>query len=161
MDKSSNMQIMKRLLEIAKNPKGSIGDVLPFKEQYIFLSNILNVALNDYEKEFDEMFNTAVNQYKNTLANEGKGYGWFHSVDNLLYVSMQISQLKYIIYGEESASLRDYTFNEELKEGAYKDFIEQVDRTVLMTPEELKKHNEKINRLSLDILEEILKEEKL
>ena len=154
---SDNLQIIQRLLEIGKNPL--VISLVPkdFKEEHIFLANILNYALTNMEREFNENFKKAVAQYKGSLKEE-KGYGWFHNPENLVYENMYINQLKYIIYGERFVST--IKFKEELGKKAYLDLINQIDRTALMTPAQLKKHNAACNRIANDILKEILAEEK-
>ncbi len=156
----SNLKIVQRLLELAKNQPGYNEERPLFPKSYdteqIWLANVLNDSRNIMEREFKEEFQRVVAQYKMTLK-EGKGYGWFHSPEKLEWIKMQINQLKYVVYGEEY--IREIKFNDSLKNKAYKDFIEQIDRTVLMTPAQLKKHDAEINRISKEVMAEILKEE--
>lgn len=126
-----------------------------FKEEYIFLANVLNEALRRYEVDFSETFQKAVGNYKSTLA-QGKGYGWFHAPENLVWKNTRINQLKYAIYGDTFVHI--ITFNKQLGKEAYKDLIEQIDRTVLMTPEELEVYRKECNDLAAEILEELKNE---
>lgn len=50
----SNVKIIERLLELAKNPL--VYDVHPksYKEEYIFLSNVINDSCNIMEREFND-----------------------------------------------------------------------------------------------------------
>lgn len=90
------------------------------------------------------------------LEKDGK-YGWFHSPEKLEWIGMQINQLKYVVYGEEFT--RTLKFNKELGKDAYRDFICQVDRTVLMSDDELRAHNLELERISFEVANEILKQE--
>lgn len=158
---NSNLAIVKRLLELGKNQPGynekRPSFPRPYKEEQIWLSNILTDSLQNEEREFKEKFANIVNEYKRTLR-EKKTYGWFHGADSLEWSMVHINQLKYAIYGDVFE--RPLEFKQSLGNEAYKDFIEQIDRTVLMTPAQLKKHNQEINRISNDILKEILEEKK-
>lgn len=158
MQEDSNLHIVKRLAELAKNPLDYSVYPKPFRQEHIFLANWLNDALRQEEREFAEKFQRAVGKYKSTLS-EGKGYGWFHNDENLCWSFMTIQQLKYVIYGEKF-TLRQIKFNKALGNLAYKDLIEQIDRTALMTDEELKAHNEECNRIAEEVMMEILAEEK-
>ena len=158
--KNENLDIIKRLIEIAKNPLDYSTFPKPFKEEHIFLSNELSEALKYRQREFDEYFQKCVGNYKSTLENEGKGYGWFHSPEKLIWKHTYVNQLHYIIYGDRYTD-RELVFREELKTDAYKDLILQVSGIALMTDEELVIHNEKSNELVKSIMEEILAEEKL
>lgn len=157
----SNLNIIKRLLELGRNQMdGYTLFPRPYKEEQIWLANILSDSLRRKEADFAEVFRTAVGHYKSSLK-EGKGYGWFHGAEKLVWAKMQINQLMYAIYGDErfTATMQDLRFNEELGKDAYRDLICQIDRTVLMTPEELERHNEECNRMAMEILDEIKKEE--
>lgn len=156
---NSNLQIVQRLLELSKNRmEGYTLFPRPFKKEQIWLSNVLNDSLNLMEAEFNRKFQEIVGHYKSSLK-EGKGYGWFHSPEKLAWGRMQINQLSYAIYGDKFTH-KELEFKEELGNDAYREFICQIDRTVLMTPKELKEHNEQINRMAKEILDEILAEEK-
>jgi len=154
---NSNLQIIQRLLELGKNPYGTY-ELFPqgFKTEYMFLSNVLSDGLARMEWEFTEKFKTAVNSYKQSKKASGKKYGWFHSPENLVWCNTYINQIKYAIYGD--SFIHEIKFNPELKEKAYLDLINQIDRTALMTPYQLKKHNAECNRMSLEILEELTAE---
>ncbi len=156
MKDNSNLQIVKRLLELSKNQLDYSTFPKPFKEEYIWLSNLLNDALSVARKEFSEAFQKAVGDYKGSLA-EGKGYGWFHNSENLVWKQTKVKQIQYAIYGDEIGEIK---FNEELGNAAYKDLIMQIDRTVLMTEKELKLHNKEMSVVMKKIIDEILKEEK-
>lgn len=158
MKRVDNLKIVQRLVEICKNELQYDVYPKPFKEEHIFLSNELNYALVAREREFNETFKQCVGKYKSTLE-KNKKYGWFNSPENLIWKYMYINQLKYIIYGERYSD-KDLVFREELKEMAYLDLINQIDRTALMTEKELKEHQEKCNAMAMEILEELLKEEK-
>ncbi len=120
--KIENLQIIQRLLELGKNPLILTGD-LPgdFKKEHLFLCNILQYAVVNLEREFNDAFRHAVNVYKVNLSDPKHGYGFFHNAENLLYLNMQINQIKYAIYGEKFIHV--YKFNEDLKELAYKDLL--------------------------------------
>ncbi len=152
----SNLHIVQRLLELAKNQIEYNVYPKHYKEEHIFLSNMLSDSLRKHEDEFARKFQEAVGQYKGSLRD--KTYGWFHSPEKLVWLNMEINQLKYAIYGERF--VHELNFNEDLGNDAYRDFICQINRTVLMTPEELKIHNDEVNKLSMEILQEILAEEK-
>jgi len=158
---NSNLAIIQRLLELGKNQLGynekRPSFPRPYKEEQIWLSNILTDSLRNEEREFNEEFQKIVARYKMTFALK-KGYGWFQNAEKLEWLNTKINQLKYIIYGDVFE--RPIEFNPSLGNKAYKDFIEQIDRTVLMTPAQLKKHNQQINKISKDILKEILEEKK-
>ncbi len=158
-NKTDNLKIVERLLEIVKNELDYSHFPKPFKQEYMFLSNVLSDAKRKRENEFNEAFKEIVGQYKQTLAKEG--YGWFRAPEKLCWLRVYINQLDYAIYGgKDHYDQKELFFNEKLKEGAYLDFINQIDRTALMTSEELKIHNEECNRIGLEILNEILAEEK-
>ena len=158
MSENSNIQIVQRLLELAKNPLDYSASPKNFKQEHIFLSNVLNDSKARMEREFNEAFKEIVGQYKRTLK-EGKGYGWFHDPEKLEWKQNYINQVDYAIYGDKFTR-KQLKFNEKLKNKAYKDFIEQIDRTALMTPIQLKKHNEQCNKIAKEIMAEILAEEK-
>jgi hypothetical protein len=127
------------------------------KSEYIFLSNVINYALVNLEREFDDKFKYAVGNYKQSKKESKKKYGWFHGYENLLYIDMQINQLKYVIYGDKF--VRQLKWNEELGDAVYEDLIKQIDPTVLMTPKQLKDHNNRISKMAKEIMDEILAEE--
>lgn len=158
MNKTENLQILERLLKLAKN---SIEyNVMPqsYDKEYIFLPNILQYALVNLEREFNDRFQYCVNHYKMNLKEGKNKHGWFSSPEKLIWINMQINQLKFAIYGERHT--RELVFNEKLKEAAYLDLINQIDCTVLMTSKQLEKHNRECNKMAMDILNEILEEEK-
>jgi hypothetical protein len=155
MRSTENLKILSRLLEIAKNPLEYSLYPKPFKEEHIFLANHLNEARQRLEVEFNNAFKKAVGAYKSTLKEHG--FGYFHSPETLVYIRMQINQISYVVYGDY---VHEIKFNEDLGKAAYKDLIEQIDRTVLMTPAQLKKHTAECNRISKEIIDEILKEER-
>lgn len=157
----SNLEIVQRLLELSKNERCFSNDVysVDFKKEHIFLSNILNYALVNAEREFNEKFKMCVNQYKGNLKNSKDGFGWFHSPENLIYQNAYINQIKYAIYGDRFIHV--YSFKKELGKEAYKDLILQIDATVLMTPKELAAHQKRCNELAKEIIDEMLAEEKL
>jgi hypothetical protein len=153
----SNVHIVQRLLELAKNPLEYSTSPKHFKKEHMFLSNVLSDSLRKHEDEFAKAFKYAVGTYKSNLA-ENKEYGWFNDPSQLEFINTYINQLKYAIYGDQFE--RKLKFNNKLGKEAYKDFICQIDRTVLMTPKELEKHNKQVNKIAGDILAEILKESK-
>ena len=157
MEENSNLKIVQRLLELSKNTLDYSVHPQEFKKEYIFLANVLNDSLDRLRHEFADAFKQIVGQYKNSLK-EGKGYGWFHSPEKLEWIQTYINQLDYAVYGEKFT--RQLKFKSELKNKAYKNFIEQIDRTVLMTPTQLKKHNAQCNKIAKEIMDEILAEEK-
>ncbi len=159
MNKTENLQILERLLKLAKNSIAGDG-IMPnsYYKEYIFLSNILNHALVNLENKFNDQFKYCVSIYKMNLKDGKNKYGWFHDPEKLIWTNMQMNQLKFAIYGE--GHTKELIFNEDLKESAYLDLINQIDCTVLMTPKELEKHNKECNKIALDILSEILAEEK-
>lgn len=156
MKHNDNLSICHRLLDLSKNEL--VYNVYPgnFKSEYIFLANALNDSISRLEHEFDDAFKNAVGTYKASLR-EGKGYGWFHAPEKLCYIRMQINQLLYAVYGDQFC--HELVFREELGKMAYKDLIEQIDRTAIMTQSQLKSHNKKIEKISADIVKELLKEE--
>lgn len=156
MKNNSNPQIVVRLFELSKNKLAYNYYPKPFKKEYIWLSNILNDGLRQVEREFSDAFRKAIGEYKQTLEKEGKGFGWFHNAENLIWIRTQYNQLKYAIYGDV---WEDLVFRAELGNEAYKDLIMQIDRTVLMSPEELKHHEEEWASVPREILDELLKEE--
>lgn len=147
----TNIQIISRLIELAKNELTYSEYPRPHKQEYIFIANALNAAVREVEIEFERAFREAVSHYKQSLANNN-GRGWFHEPEKLVYLDMSRNQLLWAIYGHE---LKDIVFNEEMGESAYLDLINQIDRTVLMTEEERRVHLEECNSLALKILEEI------
>jgi len=153
---NSNLKIVSRLLELAKNPIDYSVFPKEYKEENIFLANVLNDSVKKLEWEFAECFKRIVGNYKESLS-LNKGFGWFHRPEEIVWIRMQINQLLYAIYGERF--VHEIKFNKELGDEAYLDLINQIDRTVLMTPEEVEKLNEEIGRLSKEILDEILQEE--
>lgn len=154
--KNSNLEIVSRLLELSKNQIEFNVFPKECREEYIFLSNVLNDSVKKLEWEFAECFKRAVGNYKQSLL-MGNGFGWFHNPEELVWIKMQINQLLYTIYGERF--IHEIKFKSELGNEAYLDLINQIDRTVLMTSEELQKHNEEIDKMSKEILDEILREE--
>jgi len=159
MNRTQNLQIIERLLKLAKNSIGGDGIMpLRYDKEYIFLANILNHALVNLENKFNDRFKYCVSIYKMNLKESKNKYGWFHKPEELIWTNMQINQLKFAIYGESLT--RELVFVKELKEAAYLDLINQIDPTVLMTPKELEKHTKECNKIALDILNEILAEEK-
>ena len=162
MENNSNINIVSRLLELSKNKLDYSVLPKPYKEEHIFLANILNHALVNLEREFNDKFKIAVMSYKETLSGKGRfkksKHGYFYNHENLLYINMQINQLKYAIYGDRF--VHELKWNEHLGQKAYKDLIEQIDRTVLMEPDELRKHNKNVNKIANEILQEILNEKK-
>lgn len=155
--KDSNMEIVLRLMEMAENKLEYSAFPKPYKEEHLFLANHLNAALKLMETRFDEHFQHAVERYKTTIG-ENKGYGWFENVENLIFENAHINQLKYAIYGEEY--VHEYKFNMELGNDAYRDLILQIDRTVFMTASEKRQYEDELNKISLGVLDELLKEEK-
>lgn len=156
--KADNLKIISRLVELSKNELHYSQMPQPYNKEYIFLANHLNAAIVNLEYEFQDAFRYAVGKYKQSLGESTTGFGWFHEPEKLIYIRMQINQLKYAIYGAEFA--HDLIFKEELGSGAYKDLIEQIDRTVLMTPEEKKSYEEEINKIGMEVIKELLAEEK-
>ncbi len=159
MESNTNIQIVQRLLELSKNEIGGYS-IFPrnFKEERIWLANILSDSMRQHEAEFAQEFREIVGHYKSSLK-EGKGYGWFHSPEKLAWKKMQINQLIYAIYGDKYTNAeKELKFNKKLGNDAYRDFICQIDPTVLMTPAQLKKHNSQCNKIASEILSEILKE---
>jgi hypothetical protein len=154
---NQNLHIVERMLEIAKNTMEFSIYPKTFKEEHIFLSNILNDSKQKIQVEFDAEFKKAVGQYKLTLK-EKKGYGWFHSPERIVWLKTRLNQLTYIIYGENY--IKEIIFNDKLGDKAYKDLINQIDSTALMNTAQLKKHNADIARISKDIMKEILADEK-
>jgi len=154
---NSNLKIVSRLLELSKNQIDYSEFPKECRKEHIYLANVLNDSVKKLEWEFAECFKRAVGNYKQTLA-KGKKFGWFHKPEELVYIKMQINQLLYAIYGERF--IHEIKFKPELKNEAYLDLINQIDRTVLMTSKELKKHNEEINKMAKEIMDEILREEK-
>ncbi len=152
----SNIKIVERLLELVKNgleyslrPKG-------YMTEHMFLANVLNDSLHRMELEFKDKFRNVVAEYKRNLS---KGeYGWFHKYDDLEWLNTYMNQVKYAVYGKDY--IREIKFDDSLGKDAYRDFICQIDRTALMSPEELKAHNEELERISAEVVEEILKESK-
>jgi len=159
METTENLKIVQRLLELAKNELEYSTYPKPFKEEHIFLPNVLNSALKDLENEFSEKFKRCVGAYKSTLKEQKKGYGWFHSPENLIYINMKINQLKWVVYGDRF--VREIRFNEELGNKAYKDLIDQIDCTVLMSETKRKAHAKKCNEMAIRIVNEILEKEKV
>lgn len=155
---SSNLEIVARLIEIAKNQLEYSTFPKQFKDEYIFIADVFTDSIKEHEREFDTAFQKAVGNYKSTLAQDGKGFGWFHSPEKLEWINMRINQMKYIVYGDRFT--REIKFNKALGKDAYKDMIEQIDRTVLMSEEEKKAHYEHYCMLSKEIKAKILKEEK-
>lgn len=156
MKDNSNLQIVKRLLELSKNQLEYSEFPKAYNKEHIFLANVLNDARQSLEREFADAFKIAVGRYKASLEKSGE-FGWFHKPEELVYLQMQIDQLKYAVYGE--SSVREIKFNESLGKAAYKDLIEQIDRTVLMNEKELEKFRAECERLSAEVLDEILAEE--
>lgn len=157
MKKNDNLEIITRLLELARNPLEYSVFPKEYKQEYVFLANVINDSISRLEHEFDEAFKYAVGRYKSSLK-EDKGYGWFHSPEKLIWINTQLNQLRYAVYGERH--VRELKWNEHLGDMAYRDLLDQIDRTVFMTPDELKEFNEKINQMALEVLNEILEEEK-
>lgn len=155
MENNDNLLIIKRLIEIAKNPLTYSEFPKSYKEEYIFLPNILNSAIKDLENEFNEAFKYAVGNYKLTLE-QNKGYGWFHNPSKLVYIKTRINQLKYIIYGDRCVN--EIKFNEDLGNEAYKDLILQIDRSVLMSSEEKIEYYKQLEEISRELIDEILKD---
>lgn len=151
----SNLGILKRLLEIAKNPLDWSVYPKSYKEEHLFLANVINDSIRVHEREFAEAFQQAVGSYKQSLE-KGAGYGWFHEPEKLVWINTQLNQLKYAVYGERF--VHEIRFNEGLSKAAYKDLIEQIDRTALMTEEQLMQHRAECNKLSQEIVDEMLKE---
>jgi hypothetical protein len=159
MHSDNNFQIVKRLAELAKNQLVYNALPRPVKEEYVFLSNMFQYGYAHAEQQFNEKFKLCVGNYKHTLEKEGKGFGWFHDADKLIWLRMRMNQFSYIIYGDDF--IRDeLVFKRELGNDAYRDLIEQIDRTVLMTPEEIKTMHEEMGLMMNDILNEVLENEK-
>jgi len=158
--KSENLSIVQRLLELSRNKMDYTLLPKSFKEEYIFLANVLHCAKKDYQQKFNDAFRDAVSYYKRNLEESGT-HGWWNNPEELVYIQMQINQIDYIIYGGDVIEQKELKFREELKEEAYKDLILQIDRTVLMSDEELKEFNAEVNRLSIEICDELLAEIKL
>lgn len=159
MEENSNLKIVQRLLELAKNQIGEYNLFpRPFKEEQIWLANILHDSLHKHEAEFKAKFQEIVGHYKASLKDK-LGYGWFHSAEKLVWKQMQINQLMYAIYGDKFQN-KDLVFNKKLGNDAYRDFICQIDRTALMTPKELEIHHKECNKIGKEIVAEILKKEK-
>ncbi len=156
MRKNDNIEIVQRMLEIGKNDLDYSVFPKPFKEEHIFLSNVLSDALRKEETDFNEDFKKAVGEYKRNL--KEKGWGWFYAPEKLIWSNTIINQLKYVIYGDRF--IREYKFNETLGKGAYKDLINQIDRTALMSERQKKALNKRTSKLAMDILNELLEEEK-
>src|SRR5688572_30163542 len=127
-----NIEIVQRLFEIAQNQLSYSLEPKPFKEEHIFLSNVLNCALQDAEREFNENFKECVAHYKVNLEKSKSKKGFFHNVEKLFWGKNKINQLLYIIYGDRF-TMTELTFKREHPD-PYKDLIEQIDRTALMTP---------------------------
>jgi len=163
MEENSNLKIVQRLLELSRNEPGYNEErpMFPreYKQEQIWLANILSDSLHKEERNFKAIFTMAVAEYKMNLK-KGKGYGWFNSgtAEKLEWSNTHINQMTYAIYGERFE--RPLRFKSSLKNKAYKDFINQIDRTVLMTPRQLKKHNSDINRISKELVKEILAKSK-
>jgi hypothetical protein len=153
---NDNLKIVERLFEMAKNELHYSEFPKAYNKEHIFLANYLNCAATDLEREFNDTFKYAVGNYKNSLK-EGKKYGWFHSPEKLIYINMQLNQIRYAVYGERH--VRELVFKKELGNAAYKDLINQIDCTVLMTDIQKKKHMDKCNKMAKKIMAEILKEE--
>lgn len=158
MNENSNLNIVKRLALLSQNQVEYNEFPRAYNEEYIFLANWLNSAARDAENDFNKTFQYAVGNYKSTLKESGKGYGWFHNAGNLVHQANTLDQIHYAIYGERH--IRGIRWNAQLKNMAYKDLIEQIDRTVLMTEAQLKKHRATCNKLAKKIMDEILAEEK-
>jgi hypothetical protein len=152
---NTNLEIVKRLLELSRNQLEYSLFPKNFKEEHIFLPNVLNIAMTHYQQQFDKAFREAVGEYKSKLS-EGK-YGWFHKPEELVWLRMEMNQIRYAIYG---STLTEIKFNKSLGESAYKDLIEQIDRTVLMTPKELEAFWAEINEISKQVIAEIEQEQK-
>lgn len=149
---NDNLDIVKRLLELSRNQLEYSSFPKPWNEEHMFLSNHLNEARHRIELEFNEALGKAVSAYKASL--KEREFGWFHAPEKLVYLRMQINQLIYAVYGNKY--IHEIKFNKALGDEAYKDLIEQIDRTLLMTPLELEKHNEELNLLSRQISDEML-----
>ena len=162
MEDTHNLQIVQRLVELATNTLDYSLFPKPYKEQYIFLANVINDSLSKIESEFNKEFERIVSCYKETLSGKGRfpktKFGWFHNPEKIVYINTQMNQLRYAIYGERH--VREIKFNEKLKNRAYKDLIQQIDCTVLMTPTQLKTHQSKCSAIAKRVMSEILKEEK-
>jgi hypothetical protein len=154
MEKFSNLRIVERLLELSKNPMEYSVFPKECRKEYIFLSNVLNDALNCAEHEAEKSFKQAVQYYKNSL-DDGSEYGWFHKPEDLVWNYNKIDQITYAIYGEKH--IRNIVWNDQLGKGAYKDLIEQIDKTVIMSEKEKKDHYKAISRISKELVKEILK----
>jgi len=154
MKKNDNLEIVARLLEMAKNPLSYSEFPSDYKEEHIFLANVLTDALQHVEHEFDKSFQYAVGNYKANLRDD-KNYGWFSNPEELEWLNMRKNQLLYAVYGERF--IRTIKFNEKLGHDAYKDFICQIDATAIMTDEELKEHYKRVNEISKEILKKIKK----
>ena len=162
MNNTDNLKIVQRVLELAGNRLEYTVHPKTFKEEHIFLANVLNTSLSKLQDEFDKEFKKIVLTYKETLSGKGRfpksRLGWFHDPEKIIWINMQMNQLRYAIYGEEYT--REIVYKPQLKARAYKDLIQQIDCTVLMTPAELKKHMAQCNKIAKDVVNKILKEEK-
>ena len=154
---NKNLSIVGRLLELAKNPLEYTVYPKECRQEYIFLSNTLQYAKVNIEREFNEAFKMSVGRYKQSLEKD-KGYGWFHAPEKLVWLQMQINQLDYAIYGERF--IREIRFNESLGKDAYRDLICQIDRTALMNEQELKEHQKQIEKITTDLAARIVAQNK-
>lgn len=155
---NGNLQIVQRLLELSTNTVKWSVYPNDYNKEHLYLSNILNYAAHSLENEFSECFKKAVGEYTSSLK-ENKRYGWFYSPDKLVWKRTQINQITYAIYGKDY--VHEIKFNEHLGKAAYKDLINQVDRTALMTPAQIRLHELKCNKIAKKIVDKILAEEKL
>lgn len=151
----TNFQIVQRLFELSKNRLDYSPEPKGYKDAYLWLANYLNCAIKDLEREFNDKFAYAVSIYTMNLREQG--HGWFYEPETLVYKRAQINQLIYAVYGERSVS--EISFKKELGSDAYRDLIEQIDRTVLMSEEEKKAHDAQCAAFAREIIDEILAEE--
>ena len=146
IDRNNNLEILKRLSEMCKNVFSYDYNInKDYKKEYIFLSNILNTASDVLEREFQYELQRVLNTYNQTLSIHGIGY---FDVERLIHLHTQINQLSYIIYGSEQSNL---VFKKELGDLAYKDLLDQIDVTLLMSFEEKIKYNNKIESIVRDM----------
>ncbi len=148
----TNLQIVQRLLELSRNELSYSIFPQPYDKEYIFLANVINDSRKILDHEFAEAFQQAVGQYKSSLA-KNKKYGWFNKPERLIWINMQKNQLNYAVYGERH--VRELKFNADLGNMAYKNLIEQIDCTVLMSAKQKKEHLKKCDAMLLEIIKEI------